>query len=198
MTIQNNELLWAKVRPDAIIPTKRDEDAGYDIYPCFEEDYVIIPPHETKMIPTGIASAFSENYVAILKERGSTGTKGIAQRCGVIDSNFRGEWLCPITNVSSRDLIISKLTIEDLIKKYAKTDEEGDTYINHEQWRVFLAFCGDDYYDTDLPIIYPYTKAICQALLLPVPKVYSREITYDELKSIESNRGIGMLGSSGK
>ena len=32
---------FAKVRPTAKIPTKRDEDAGYDIYANFEEDYYI-------------------------------------------------------------------------------------------------------------------------------------------------------------
>lgn len=75
---------FAKVRPTAIIPTKRDEDAGFDIYANFEEDFRIIPPHETIMIPTGIASACDTDYCFILKERGSTGTKGIAQRCGRI------------------------------------------------------------------------------------------------------------------
>ena len=33
---------FAKIKPNAIIPTKRLEDAGYDIYPCFDEDYIII------------------------------------------------------------------------------------------------------------------------------------------------------------
>lgn len=197
MKVENNELFWAKVKPDAIIPTKRDEDAGYDIYPCFEEDYIIIPPHETKMIPAGVASAFSENYVAVLKERGSTGTKGIAQRCGVIDSGFRNEWQCPITNTTTRDLIISKLSNEELIEKHSKVDDEGYKYILHENWRVYLDFGEDEEYNNDdLPIIYPYSKAICQALLLPVPKVSSCEITYDELKSIFSERDMGMLGSS--
>ena len=41
-----------------------------------------IEPHETVLVPTGIASAFSSDYVAIIKERGSTGSKGIGQRCG--------------------------------------------------------------------------------------------------------------------
>ena len=47
-------------------------------------------------------------------------------------------------------------------------------------------------------IIYPYTKAICQALLLPVPKVEIEEISLEELKAIPSERGEGKLGSSGK
>ena len=27
---------------------------GFDIYACFDEDYIVINPHETKLIPTGI------------------------------------------------------------------------------------------------------------------------------------------------
>lgn len=194
-----NELLWAKVRPDAIIPTKRDEDAGYDIYPCFEEDFIVIPSHETKMISTGIASAFSENYVMILKERGSTGTKGIAQRCGVLDSGFRNEWFVPITNTSSKTLIISKITEEDIVDKYLPNKSDNDFRVFDEANNAYLYFISiKDKTILENTIIYPYSKAICQALLLPIPKVSTKEITYDELKSIESNRGSGMLGSSGK
>lgn len=47
-------------------------------------------------------------------------------------------------------------------------------------------------------IFYPYEKAICQALLLPVPKIDIEEISYKELQKIESERGVGMLGSSNK
>lgn len=75
-------IYFAKVNPKAIIPSKRVEDGAFDIYACFEEDYMKVEPHETVLVPTGIASAFSSDYVAIIKERGSTGSKGIGQRCG--------------------------------------------------------------------------------------------------------------------
>ncbi len=163
--VKENEVYFAKIKENAIIPSKRDEDAGYDIYACFNEDYVVIEPNTTKLIPTGIASAFSSNYVVVLKERGSTGTKGIAQRCGVIDSGFRNEWLVPITNVNNMPIVITKN-----IK------------------RNFDFEC----------IKYPYEKAICQALILPVPKINIKEISYEELKAISSQRGMGMLGSSNK
>lgn len=94
-----SKLYWAKVKEDAIIPTKRDEDAGYDLYPCFKEDYLEIKPLHTRLVPLGVATAFDASYVMILKERGSTGTKGIAQRSGVIDSGYRGEYMAPVTNV---------------------------------------------------------------------------------------------------
>ena len=47
-------------------------------------------------------------------------------------------------------------------------------------------------------IVYPYTKAIAQALVVPVPKTSIEELSYDELKNIKSERGMGALGSSNK
>lgn len=154
---------FAKVRPDAKIPSKRDEDMGFDIYACFDEEYMIIHPHETKLIPTGIASSCNSDYGFVLRERGSTGSKGIALRAGVIDSGYRNEWFVGLTNTTNKDVVIHK---HDIV--------------------------ADD------AIIYPYSKAIAQALVLPVPKVEVEEISYDELKTIESRRGLGALGSSGK
>ena len=89
--LMTNDLVFAKVKPNAIIPTKEDENAGYDIYACFDEDYMVIPPHSTKLIPTGIASALSDKYYLQVHERGSTGSKGIKYGAGVIDSSYRGE-----------------------------------------------------------------------------------------------------------
>lgn len=110
--VKDDELIFAKVKEGAIIPSKRDEDGAYDLYACFEEDYMVILPNEIKLIPTGIASAFADDWVAILKERGSTGTKGMATRCGVIDSDFRGEWFVPISNVNNVPIIICKDNVE--------------------------------------------------------------------------------------
>lgn len=168
MTITDNTVLFAKVTEDAKIPTKRVEDAGYDIYASFKEEEMIIMPHETRMIPTGIKSAFSSDYVAVLKERGSTGTKGIGQRCGVIDSGFRGQWLVPLTNHNDKPLVITK-------KKEA---------INSGATK-------------DL-ILYPYTKAIAQILFLPVPVMDTQDVDEDTINSVESERGNGKLGSSNK
>ena len=46
--------------------------------------------------------------------------------------------------------------------------------------------------------VYPYEKAICQAMVIPVPRLNIEEISYEELQNIKSDRGIGALGSSGK
>jgi len=171
---------FAKVRPDAIIPSKRDEDMGFDIYACFDEDYIVINPHETKLIPTGIASACDLDYGFLVFERGSTGSKGIARRCGVIDSGYRNEWFIGLTNTTHKVMFISKLKSLQTIMKHTSMD-----IVDAMQ------------YESEM-IVYPYTKAIAQALVVPVPKTNVEELSYDELKEIESERGMGALGSSNK
>ena len=166
--IKDNDLYFAKVNPNAIIPSKRDEDGGYDVYACFDEDYMVIQPHETKLIPSGIATAFSSKWVAIIKERGSNGSKGIAQRCGVIDSGYRNEWFIPLTNTTNKTVTISKLPKEQLPLMLQER------------------------------IVYPYTKGIAQFIMVEVPKLDTHEVDFDTLKAFESERGLGALGSSGK
>ncbi len=184
------KIKFAKVRPDAIIPSKNDEDAGFDIYANFEEDYIEIRPHETKLIPTGIASACPKEYALVLFERGSTGSKGMARRAGVVDSSYRGEIFVGITNTNDKTLYISKLNKEELIA--AEKKKLGDGIMT----TLFGTLATD--YINDSAIIYPYSKAIAQALVFPVPKVIREEISYEELKEIPSERGFGALGSSNK
>ena len=164
------KLKFAKTREGAVIPSKRGEDAGYDIYACIE-DTLVIMPHTTEIVPSGIAAAIEPEYCLLLQERGSTGTKGIAQRCGVIDSGYRGEIMVPLTNTTDLPVLLyNPATVSDTA--------------------VFFSAV--------YPIRYPTTKAITQALVLPVPKAEVEEITYDELLAIPSERGTGRLGSSGK
>lgn len=164
---------FAKVKENAVIPSKRAEDAGYDIYACFDESCRVIQPHQTVMIPTGIASSFDDDFVMLAEERGSTGSRGMAKRAGVIDSGFRDEWFIPITNTTTKIIIIAK---DEYIEQFDKLPENLKSAVT----------------------IYPYNKAIAQALLLPVPKPEVKEITYEELKAIPSQRGTGSLGSSNK
>lgn len=101
-------IYFTKLKPNAEIPCKRDEDAGYDIYACFEEDEVIIKPGEIKIIPTGFASAFSSDYFLRVFERSSCGIKGMSVRAGVIDSGYRGEHLIALNNTGLKPIVIAK------------------------------------------------------------------------------------------
>lgn len=198
LEVKDNELLFAKVRPEAIIPTKEKENAGYDIYACFDEDYMIIPPHSTKLISTGIASCVSDNYYLQVHERGSTGSKGMKYSAGVIDSSYRGEIFIALTNTNDVDIIISKHSREELIEFYSDDDRrKNGTYLLDDDRKVYL----EDYSESNNKtcIIYPYTKAIAQLIIHRVHnELEAKEIPYNELKEIPSKRGIGSLGSSGK
>lgn len=113
-----DKIYFSKMYDDVIIPSKREEDAGYDVYPHFTEDCMTIEPHKTVKIGTGLISAFDKKYVAILKERGSTGIKGMGIRAGIIDSGFRGEWIIAITNHNTKPLIIAKKNIINYMDSY--------------------------------------------------------------------------------
>ena len=108
MVKEQGTIYFSKTDPKGKIPTKRDEDAGFDIYACFEDDEIILNPNEIKLIPTGIATAFSADYVLFVKERSSTGSKGLAVRMGVIDSGFRGEIKIGLNNTSNKTIVITK------------------------------------------------------------------------------------------
>lgn len=187
------DIKFAKVHPNATIPSKRDEDMGFDIYACFDEDYIMINPHETKLIPTGIASACSSDYGFLVFERGSTGSKGIARRCGVIDSGYRNEWFIGLTNTTNKTLYISKLSKEEIIDRMYNADDMS------KKWDGIFGNIVSikDNLENNI-FVYPYSKAIAQALVVPVPKTNVQEVHYDELKTIESERGMGALGSSNK
>ena len=174
MKTEDNKIYFAKVKEGAKIPERDIWNAGIDIYPCFDEDYMIIPPHSTRLVPTGIASAIPVDYYIQIHERGSTGSKGIKYSAGVIDSSYRGEWFLATTNTNDKAVIISKIDMESLPESVKKLIEEAY-------------------------IVYPYTKALFQGIVHSVHNDLEREeISYDELMKIPSQRGEGKLGSSGK
>ena len=165
------KIYFSRLRAEAVIPAKRDEDAGYDVYACIETDWIVYAPHETKPLPTGIASACPKEYYFHIAERGSTGAKGISKRAGIIDSGYRGEWFIMLTNLNDVPLYFVRPEAEARLRA-----ELGDAEA----------------------IIYPTSKAVCQALLLPVPRTEVEELPLETLLAMESARGAGKLGSSNK
>jgi dUTP pyrophosphatase len=90
-----------KLRAGAKLPTYGTEfSAGADLYACLEAD-VIIAPGETKKIPTGIAMELPVGTAGLIYARSSLGTKkGLApaNKVGVVDSDYRGEFMIFLHN----------------------------------------------------------------------------------------------------
>lgn len=170
-------ILFTKTRWGAHIPSREKGNAGFDIYGLAPHngtgtrDCIILKPHETKLIPTGIASIIPEGYYIQIEERGSSGSKGIKYSAGVIDSNYRGEWFLATTNTNDKPVIFY-----------------------NECWKVNID--KPEYRDC---ILYPLSKAIFQGVIHSTHDyIGSKQISNHTFKKYKTTRGEGKLGSSGK
>lgn len=107
---------FAKTRPDAKIPTKRQGDGCYDLYVCFDEEFVTIPPHSVKLVPTGLCSTFDSNYRLGFRERGSNTKSALFVMAGQIDSNFTGEIFVALYNGNDIPIEITK-NVSEVMKE---------------------------------------------------------------------------------
>ena len=89
-----------KTHPKAIIPTKRQADAGFDLYAVFDESVVVQKPHEMMIFNTGLKMRFDTGYVATIKERGSTRLHNLNVGAGVVEGNYAGEYLIMMTDLN--------------------------------------------------------------------------------------------------
>ena len=160
---------------NATIPTKRDGDGCYDLYANITED-LIIPPHETKLVPTGICSVFSDKLRIAFRERGSNTKWGGIVMAGQIDSNYRGEYFVAIYNTNDINIVLTNRNLVNIQTNHYTPD------VNRE----------------DEILVPVRNKAICQFAIEPVPRICIQEEAINYLDKHDSERGTGKLGSSGK
>ena len=187
------QIKFYKTIESAVIPTKRDEDAAFDLYAVFDEDYVTIHPGETVKFNTGLKAVIPSDVWVLLKERSSTAKTGLSIRSGVIDSGYRGEWCIMMTNCGRDPICITK-------------NYDGKPTLDCSR----DPFCIPKDYDgkptlvvrKDLARNYwvmSAKKAIAQAVIMPKLNVGCAEITAEEFNAApETIRGEGGWGDSGK
>lgn len=105
-------MLEAKIKSlyeDSHIPTRGSEyAAGFDLY---AHDAVIIKPHETEKIGTGIAVRPPEGYFGAVFARSGLATKqGLrpANCVGVCDEDYTGEYIVALHNDSEETKKVEK------------------------------------------------------------------------------------------
>jgi dUTP pyrophosphatase len=90
-----------KLNPKAILPTYGSaEAAGADLYACLDAP-VEIAPGKTVFIPTGIAMELPRGYAGLAYARSGLACKkdlAPANKVGVIDSDYRGEFIIALHN----------------------------------------------------------------------------------------------------
>lgn len=92
-----------KLDKNAVVPAYGSQfAAGADLYACVGEE-VVIPPHGTAVIPTGIALELPIGYAGLIYARSGLATKRAlapANKVGVIDCDYRGEVKVALLNHS--------------------------------------------------------------------------------------------------
>ena len=105
------ELIWAKFSETATVPTKRKEDAGFDIFCDYKSlglsEIYVLKPHETKRFDSNIGVVIPTGHVGIVKERSSTGKLTTYVGSGVIDSGYRHGIGVFFTNASDEPITIN-------------------------------------------------------------------------------------------
>ena len=90
-----------KLRDGAIFPTYATaSSAGADLYAC-PDGPVTLQPHETVMIPLGYSMAIPEGWAGLIFARSGLASKrdlAPANKVGVVDADYRGEWWIPLHN----------------------------------------------------------------------------------------------------
>lgn len=96
-----------KLNEKAKLPTRGSEQAaGYDLCACFPEDWgerLVIQPNETIKVGTGLTMELPEGYFgAIFARSGLSIKQGLrpANCVGVVDSDYRGEYIVALHNDS--------------------------------------------------------------------------------------------------
>lgn len=126
-----------KLNEKAVIPAYGSEyAAGADLYACLEGE-LTIQPHETAVIPTGIALELPVGYAGLIYARSGLATKkGLApaNKVGVVDCDYRGEVKVALHNhsgvaqtVSAGERVAQLVITPYITANFCEVDELSQT-----------------------------------------------------------------------
>ncbi|MDX1957517.1 MAG: dUTP diphosphatase [Leptospiraceae bacterium] len=113
------EIEIEKIFPDSILPERKTSGSvGYDLF-SYCPNGIEIEKGKVSFIPTGIKIAIPNGYDGEIRPRSGLSTKErliIPNSPGTIDSDYRGEILVAILNLSETNFLVShKMRIAQLI-----------------------------------------------------------------------------------
>lgn len=110
--------------------------AGADLYACIEDE-LVIPPHATVLVPTGLAMELPEGFAGLIYARSGLATKrGLApaNKVGVVDCDYRGEVKVALLNhtdepqsVSAGERIAQLVITPYLTAEFVEAEVLSDT-----------------------------------------------------------------------
>lgn len=175
-------LNFNKLNERAVLPTKRQEDAGHDFFVQFPKEdkkFEVLYPGDSILMNTGIRSAFNDQFYLQITNKSSVGSKGLITTAGVIDSGYRGEIKIPFFNISTNVIVLI----------------DGDK-LSAEDEDIIMGDLRDCYGFDDIIIFRINEKSMAQGILYPIPRVNVVELENDVYESLESERADGGFGST--
>ena len=96
-----NQVIEIKLTNNATLPTKGSEDAAaYDLK-CLNQ--ILVIKGELRLVKTGVHMSIPKGYYGQILSRSRLASKGIIVTGGVIDSDYRGEIIIIVQNISQED-----------------------------------------------------------------------------------------------
>lgn len=131
------EVKVKKLNPNARLPVYGTEfSAGADLCACLDAP-VTIQPNQTVLISIGIAMEIPAGYAGLVFARSGLATKrhlAPANKVGVIDSDYRGEFFVPLHNhgavaqtVQDGERIAQMILTPYLTAKFVEASTLSDT-----------------------------------------------------------------------
>lgn len=113
------------LKAGAVVPEyKTSGSAGMDLSVCLTEN-LLLPKGEVVLVPTGLAMAIPNGYEGQIRPRSGFSTKQriiMPNSPGTIDSDYRGEILIPLLNLSGTDFLlepgtrVAQMVIQAVVK----------------------------------------------------------------------------------
>ena len=103
------DVQFTRLRPEAAQPARATQGAaGSDLRACLDQPLTVNPGARV-LVPTGLAIALPEDTAGFVFARSGLAVKqglALANGVGVVDSDYRGELLVPLINLSDAPQII--------------------------------------------------------------------------------------------
>lgn len=126
-----------RLNEKAVLPRYGSKEAaGADLYACLDAD-VTIAPGESAFIPTGLSMEIPKGCAGLIYARSGLACKqGLApaNKVGVVDSDYRGEFMVVLYNhsrevriVSHGDRIAQLVVTPVITPDYTEVEELDDT-----------------------------------------------------------------------
>ena len=102
----------------------KEGDAGFDVY---ARERTVLTPGVQVAIPTGVSIELPTGYVSLVWDKSGLAIKhGLKVLGGVIDAQYRGEYMIGMINLSGKEYVFEKgdKVAQVLIQKFEHVDFE--------------------------------------------------------------------------